>query len=97
LVYNEKGKLLSSSPATYKIPTLGDLPEEFYVELLEGSVNEQGVKRSKAIGEPPFVYGESVFFAIVDALSATGKYPVNLTIPATPEKVWREIRNSKEG
>lgn len=97
LVYNEKGKLLSSSPATYKIPTLGDLPEEFYVELLEGSVNERGVKRSKAIGEPPFVYGESVFFAIVDALSATGKYPVNLTIPATPEKVWREIRNTKEG
>lgn len=98
LVYSEKGKLLSSSPATYKIPTIGDLPEEFYVELLEGSVNEQGIKRSKAIGEPPFVYGESVFFAIADALRGTGGYPINLTIPATPEKVWREIsRNRSEG
>ena len=91
LVYNDKGRLLSSSPATYKIPTIGDVPEELYVELLEGSINEQGIKRSKAIGEPPFVYGESVFFAIVDALSSMGRYPVDLSIPATPEKVWREI------
>ncbi|BCJ93842.1 xanthine dehydrogenase molybdopterin binding subunit [Anaerocolumna cellulosilytica] len=94
LVYNEKGKLLSSSPATYKIPTIGDMPEEFHIELLEGSINEQGIKRSKAIGEPPFVYGESVFFAIVDALCSMGRYPEELSIPATPEKVWREIRRN---
>lgn len=94
LVYNDSGRLLSSSPATYKIPTIGDMPEELYVELLEGSINEQGIKRSKAIGEPPFVYGESVFFAIADALSSTGKYPVDLSIPATPEKIWREIRRN---
>lgn len=94
LVYDEKGKLLSSSPATYKIPTIGDIPEELYIELLEGSINEQGIKRSKAIGEPPFVYGESVFFAIVDALSSMGKYPIDLSIPATPEKIWHEIRRN---
>lgn len=92
LVYNDSGKLLSSSPATYKIPTLGDIPEDLHVELLEGSSNELGVKRSKAIGEPPFVYGESVFFAIVDALKSAGEYPVELSIPATPEQVWREVQ-----
>lgn len=93
LVYNEKGKLLSASPATYKIPTIGDIPEELYIELLEGSINEQGIKRSKAIGEPPFVYGESVFFAITDAISSLSKeYPTNLSIPATPEKIWAEIK-----
>lgn len=90
LVYNKKGRLLSSSPATYKIPTIGDMPEDLHVELLEGSINEPGIKRSKAIGEPPFVYGESVFFAIANALCSLGDYPVNLTIPATPEKVWHE-------
>lgn len=94
LVYNEKGRLLSNSPATYKIPTIGDMPEELHIELLEGSINEQGIKRSKAIGEPPFVYGESVFFAIVDALCSAGRYPEELSIPATPEKVWREIRKN---
>lgn len=96
LVYNEKGKLLSSSPATYKIPTIGDMPEELHVELLEGSLNEQGIKRSKAIGEPPFVYGESVFFAIVDALCFGGSYPEELSIPATPEKIWREIKKNQK-
>ncbi|MDF2511585.1 MAG: xdhB [Herbinix sp.] len=94
LVYNEKGRLLSSSPATYKIPTIGDIPEELHIELLEGSLNEQGIKRSKAIGEPPFVYGESVYFAIVDALCSLGTYPEGLSIPATPEKIWLEIRRS---
>ncbi len=98
LVYDGKGKLLSNSPTTYKIPTYGDLPEDFIVELLEGSVNQPGIKRSKAIGEPPFIYGESVFFAIVNALCSTGRYPAELSIPATPEKVWREIRrNLNEG
>ncbi len=91
LVYNANGELLSCSPATYKIPTLGDIPEELHIELLEGSFNEKGIKRSKAIGEPPFVYGESVYFAIVDALCSLGRYPEELSIPATPEKIWREI------
>lgn len=94
LVYNHKGTLLSSSPATYKIPTIGDIPEDIYVELLEGSINEPGVKRSKAIGEPPFVYGESVYFSIVNALSSLGRYPEDLSIPATPEKIWQEIRRT---
>ena len=95
LVYNDNGKLLSSSPATYKIPTIGDIPEEFHIQLMEGCMNEMGIKRSKAIGEPPFVYGESVFFAITDALSSLGSYPEELSIPATPEKIWREIKRNK--
>lgn len=94
LVYNEEGRLLSNSPATYKVPTLGDLPEDFHVHLIEGDTGKSSVKRSKAIGEPPFVYGESVFFAIVDALCAAGNYPVDLSIPATPEKIWCEARRS---
>jgi len=57
-------------------------------------MNEPGIKRSKAIGEPPFVYGESVFFAIVNALSSMGRYPEDLSIPATPERIWREIRRT---
>lgn len=96
LVYNASGKLLSSSPATYKIPTIGDIPEELHIELLAGSFNKVGIKRSKAIGEPPFVYGEAVFLAIVDALCSLGRYPQELSIPATPEKVWREIKRCKE-
>ncbi len=93
LVYSESGKLLSSSPATYKIPTIGDIPEELNIELLAGSFNTVGIKRSKAIGEPPFVYGEAMFLAIIDALCSLGRYPEELSIPATPEKVWRAIKS----
>ncbi|NNJ31696.1 xanthine dehydrogenase molybdopterin binding subunit [Lacrimispora defluvii] len=96
LVYQDKGRLLSSSPATYKIPTIGDIPEEFHIELMEGCMNELGIKRSKAIGEPPFIYGESVFFAITNALSSLGSYPDELSIPATPEKIWRVVKRNKE-
>ena len=96
LVYQDKGRLLSSSPATYKIPTIGDIPEEFHIELMEGCMNDLGIKRSKAIGEPPFIYGESVFFAITDALSSLGSYPDELSIPATPEKIWRVVERNKK-
>lgn len=96
LVYHEKGRLLSGSPATYKIPTIGDIPEEFHIELMEGCMNELGIKRSKAIGEPPFIYGEAVFFAITHALSSLGAYPEELSIPATPEKIWKVIKQNRK-
>ncbi|MDR0965961.1 MAG: xanthine dehydrogenase molybdopterin binding subunit [Myxococcales bacterium] len=92
LVYSEQGRLISDSPATYKVPTYGDVPAEFDVKLYEGSSNDVGVHRSKANGEPPFVYGEAVFFAIANAVkAATGKYPEALTLPATPEKVLKAL------
>lgn len=93
LVYSKEGKLLSDSPATYKVPTYGDVPADFHVKLYEGSVNEVGVHQSKANGEPPLVYGEAVFFAIAEAIAAaTGRYPVEMTLPATPEKVLRALK-----
>ncbi|MGE5708352.1 MAG: xanthine dehydrogenase molybdopterin binding subunit [Bacteroidota bacterium] len=96
LVRDERGRLLSDSPATYKIPTIGDLPKVFRIELLENLRNERGLKRSKAIGEPPFLYGESVFFAVVDALRSLGE--VSLDLPATPEKVLRACKShAREG
>ena len=95
LVYSDKGALVSNSPATYKIPTYGDLAPDFRVKLYESSYNDVGVHDSKANGEPPFVYGESVFFAIADAIaSATGKWPETMTLPATPEKVLKALRKA---
>jgi xanthine dehydrogenase large subunit len=86
LVYDAGGRLLSDSPTTYKIPSYGDAPALLQVELADNPRNEPGLKRSKANGEPPFLYGESVFFAIEDALASLGAAP-DLAIPATPERV----------
>ncbi|MEC8918927.1 MAG: hypothetical protein VX796_15115, partial [Pseudomonadota bacterium] len=59
-------------------------------ELLEGHPNSQAsLYRSKAVGEPPFMLGISVWSALRDALSSLADYRVSppLDTPATPERV----------
>tara|TARA_R110000824_G_C15229856_1_gene678405 strand:- start:2337 stop:4760 length:2424 start_codon:yes stop_codon:yes gene_type:complete len=90
LKWNDKGALVSDGPATYKIPTYGDLPPTFNVALLEGHPNSMAsLYRSKAVGEPPFMLGISVWSALRDALSSLTNYTVSphLDTPATPERV----------
>ena len=65
LVWNAKGKLMTSGPASYKIPAVADMPLDLRVKLLENRKNpEQTVFHSKAVGEPPFMLGISVWCAI---------------------------------
>jgi xanthine dehydrogenase large subunit len=90
LKWNDKGMLITDGPATYKIPTFGDLPPIFNVELLEGHPNSMAsLYRSKAVGEPPFMLGICVWSALRDALSSLTGYQASphLDTPATPERV----------
>ncbi|MGM0913589.1 MAG: xanthine dehydrogenase molybdopterin binding subunit [Pseudomonadota bacterium] len=90
LRWNDGGQLISDGPATYKIPTYGDLPPCFNVELLQGHPNSMAsIYRSKAVGEPPFMLGISVWAALRDALSSLADYreAPRLDTPATPERV----------
>ncbi|WP_290788864.1 xanthine dehydrogenase molybdopterin binding subunit [Halomonas sp.] len=90
LKWNEAGRLISDGPATYKIPTYGDLPAIFNVELMEGHPNSMAsIYRSKAVGEPPFMLGISVWSALRDALASLSDYreAPRLDTPATPERV----------
>ena len=99
LKWNAKGVLVSDGPATYKIPTYGDLPKVFNVDLLEGHPNSMAsLYRSKAVGEPPFMLGMCVWSALRDALASLADYRVSphLDTPATPERVMltaNAIRN----
>ena len=53
------------------------------------------IYRSKAVGEPPFMLGMSVFFALSDAVAACGpSYPA-LEAPATPEHVLNAIARAR--
>ncbi|MOA21924.1 hypothetical protein D3C78_1424450 [compost metagenome] len=96
LVWDAKGRLLTDSPATYKIPAVGDLPEDLRVQLVANRRNPQDtVFHSKAVGEPPFMHGISVWCAIKDALASLADYRVHpeLDAPATPERVlWAAER-----
>ena len=42
-----KGYQFTRGPSNYKIPGFGDIPVEFNVTLLKGSVNEKAVYSSK--------------------------------------------------
>lgn len=64
------GALLSDSLATYKVPDIYTAPEEVRVKFLGGCGKNAGVCNSKAVGEPPFMYGIGTYFALLDALDS---------------------------
>ena len=91
LVWDDKGRLLTDSPMSYKIPAISDVPADLRVSLLENHANPQHtVYRSKAVGEPPFMLGISVWCALQDAVASVNDYHKHpmLDAPATPERVF---------
>jgi xanthine dehydrogenase large subunit len=98
LVWDDKGRLRTHAPSTYKIPACSDRPRVFNVALLENAHNrEETIFRSKAVGEPPFMLGISAFLALSDAIAACGDTYPALDAPATPEQVWTAIRKVRHG
>src|SRR2546425_7116278 len=72
LKWDDKGRLLTHSPDTYKIPSVGDTPQIFNVTLLRNATQKNVVYGSKAVGEPPLMLAISVREAIRDAVAAFG-------------------------
>ena len=94
LWWDGKGQLKTHAPSTYKIPAVGDWPQQAHVTLLERADNrEDTIFRSKAVGEPPLMLGMAVFPALRDAVAAAAGNAAaeRLMAPATPEAVLRAI------
>jgi len=94
LQWDDQGRLLTHSPDTYKIPSVGDTPQIFNVTLLKNATQKDVVHGSKAVGEPPLMLAISVREAIRDAVAAfgSGTGEVALASPATCEVIWFAIR-----
>ena len=94
-----RGRVLSAGASTYKLPSLGELPETLHVTLLDDAREERVVGGSKAVGEPPFMLALSVREAIREAVASFGPpgTSVDLGSPATPEAVWWAIERSRDG
>ena len=93
-MFDEKGRLLTHSPSTYKIPTASDRPRHFTIALWDGENVEPTINRSKAVGEPPFMLANSVFSALAQAIAATApdkRALPPLDAPATPERILKAI------
>ena len=100
LWWDESGRLRTHAPSTYKIPLASDRPRVFNVNLADWSENrELTIKRSKAVGEPPFMLGISVFEALSMAVASVAGYREcpRLDAPATPERVLTAVARLRGG
>jgi carbon-monoxide dehydrogenase large subunit len=86
------GQLLSGSFMDYCLPRAADLPDLDFVERPTPSpTNPLGIKgcgEAGAAGAPP-----ALMNAVLDALAPLGIRHIDM--PATPERLWRAIRDAR--
>jgi len=97
LGYDEKGRLLADNLSKYKVPDVYMAPKKIETEPLETEGPELAIMKSKAIGEPPFMYGIGAYFAIQDAIKEFNPdYKLKFDAPLTPEKVLLGLYNNSK-
>lgn len=96
--YNAKGELLNHSPDTYKIPSVQDIPQDFRTVIMEGIPNPKAIRKSKAVGEPPFMLAFASWLAIKDAISSVANHEIEpqFKLPATNEVILLSIEDLKK-
>jgi len=93
VVYDGEGQLLTGSFMDYAVPRAEDLPEitTYTDESSPCRINPLG---AKGVGELGTVGSTpTVVNAVIDALRPLGV--TDIAMPATPERVWRAIREAK--
>jgi len=88
IVFDENGKLRSNALSTYKVPDIYSVPKDISISPLDTTRKNLAVFNSKAVGEPPLMYGIGAYFAIRNAVKAfnpSAELPFDA--PFTPEKV----------
>jgi len=92
LVYDKEGKLRSNALSTYKVPDIYSVPKEIIVHPLATEKDNLAIFRSKAVGEPPLMYGIGAYFALRNAVKAFNPAAdIPYDAPMTPEKVLMSL------
>ncbi|HEX7841886.1 MAG TPA: xanthine dehydrogenase family protein molybdopterin-binding subunit [Kofleriaceae bacterium] len=90
--YDAAGQLTNGSYMDYCMPRAADLPSfkvgNHVTACTHNPIGVKGVGECGAIGVPP-----AVINAVIDALTPLGV--TDMSMPATPEKVWRAIQAAK--
>jgi xanthine dehydrogenase large subunit len=96
IVYDVEGRLRSNALSTYKVPDIYSAPGNIDIHFLETDHDNLALFRSKAVGEPPLMYGIGAYFAIRNAVKAFNpKTTIGFSAPITPEKVLLSLYNNK--
>jgi aerobic carbon-monoxide dehydrogenase large subunit len=89
-VYDDDGNLVTTTLADYLLPAAPDLPSYVTERTSTPASNRLGVK---GVGEAGTIASTpAVVNSIVDALRSFGVR--DITMPCTPERVWRAIQSS---
>jgi carbon-monoxide dehydrogenase large subunit len=93
-VYDDGGQLVSASFMDYAMPRAEDLPmfkdDVYEVPATTNPLGVKGCGEAGCAGSLP-----SIMNAVLDALGAYGIKHIDM--PATPERIWRAIREARAG
>jgi len=91
----QDGRNLTDTLSTYKIPDILAVPE-IEGHFLEDADNPNAILKSKAIGEPPLMYGIGAYFALLDAMRAFRPDRESFFhAPMTPERVLMYLHGDR--
>ena len=88
VIYDKDGKLCSNALSTYKVPDIYSVPKEITIEPLQTDKDNLAIFQSKAVGEPPLMYGIGAYFALRNAIkNFNPQSEPGFAAPMTPERV----------
>jgi xanthine dehydrogenase large subunit len=97
ILFDKEGRLRSNALSTYKIPDIYSVPKEVSIDFLQTNNDNLAIFRSKAVGEPPLMYGIGAFFAIRNAIKAFNPGAViPFNAPMTPEKTLMALYSKRK-
>ena len=91
IFYDAEGRLRSNALSTYKVPDIYSVPKEIAILPLETTRENMAIFNSKAVGEPPLMYGIGAYFAIRNAVMKFTACSPEFDAPFTPEKVLMNL------
>ena len=88
IIYDNEGRLRSNALSTYKVPDIYSVPANIRIHPLETQAQNLAIFQSKAVGEPPLMYGIGAYFALRNAVRAFNPTVIiPYDAPFTPEKI----------
>ena len=92
VIYDKEGRLRSNALSTYKVPDIYSVPNEISIDFFQTQADNLAIFRSKAVGEPPLMYGIGAYFALRNAIKASNPQAnIAFDAPMTPEKVLMNL------
>ena len=96
IIFDNEGRLRSNALSTYKVPDVYSAPKEIQIEFLNTTNDNLAIFNSKAVGEPPLMYGIGAYFALRNAIKAFNPNANFVySSPMTPEKVLMALYERK--